>query len=430
MEGKVLMSQEELRRARLLEHAVEGKTSLREVAVALGISYRQARRLKKRYVQGGPARLVHGNRGRPVAHALPPDLAERVVALHEHPYAGFNDTHFTEMLHDFEGIHLSRESVRRILRRAGRPPKRTRRPPKHRSRRPRKPVCGMMVQWDGSPHHWFGSDQPPCCLLTAIDDADSRLLAALFVPRECAIGYLRLLDMMIRRHGAPISIYQDRHTIHQRADNHWSIEEEILGVRFPTHVGRALQDIGIEPIPAYSPQAKGRIERAFGVLQDRLIAELDLHGITELDEANRWLEDVFIPRHNRRFAKTPEKGGSAFRKVSKRERYLKVAFAYVATVANDNCVRLGGLTIDVPPGKPRTSYARAKVLARQHLDGAWSVWYHDRKIANHPPTELREPWRSWKPKRKGDPRGARYMTQVYLSSRPAPPPEGTESRCS
>lgn len=425
MEDKVTMSREELRRARLLENVVQGRMTLKELAVALGVCYRQARRLKRRYLQGGPAALAHGNRGRPVPHALTPDLAQRVVALHEQVYSDFNDSHFTEMLLKCEHIHISRESVRRILRNSGKAPKRRRRPSRHRARRPRKPIRGIMVQWDGSPHHWFGPDHPPCCLLAAVDDADSRLLAALFVPHECAIGYLRLLDMMLTNHGAPASIYQDRHTIHVRGDSYWSIEEEILGVRFATHVGRVLQDLGIQAIPAYSPQAKGRIERSFGVLQDRLIAELRLHGITDMDEANRWLQSDYIPSHNEHFTKPPERTGSAFRPVSRTERYQKVSFSYEATVSNDNCVRLGGLKIDVPPGKNRRSYARVKVLVRQHLDGAWSAWYQEKKIASHPATELRQPWRTFRPKKKGDPRGAKHMTQVYLSSRPAPPPEGT-----
>lgn len=425
MEGKVLMSQEELRRARVLEHVVNGRTTLREAAVALDISYRQVKRLKTRYLELGPAGLVHRNRGRPVQHALSGDLVREVIDLHESVYPDFNDCHFAEMLKSREGISISRESVRKILRTAGKPPKRKRRPPRHHARRPRKPVRGMMVQWDGSPHHWFGPDNPPCCLHAAIDDADSRLLAALFVPNECAIGYLRLLDMMLRCHGVPVSVYQDRHTIHVRSDSCWSLEEEIAGVRYPTHLGRVLKELGIEAIPAYSPQAKGRVERSFGVLQDRLIAELRLKGITNIDEANTWLESTYIPRHNRKFATTPEKNGSAFQRISKRERYRSVAFGYTATVANDNCVRLGGLEIDVAPGKNRRGFAKAKVLVRQHLDGAWSVWYQDKKIAAHPPTELREPWRSWKSRSKGDPKGARYLTQVYLSSRPAPLPEGT-----
>jgi transposase len=425
MEGNVVMSARELARVRVLEQVLLGGMSLTQAARVLDVTYRHARRLKRRYGELGALGLMHGSRGRPVAHALPKGLAERVVALHEQRYGNFNDCHFTQMLREHEGIVLGRETVRQILRKAGKPPKRTRRPPKHRARRPRKLRRGIMVQWDGSPHRWFGPDRPPCCLLTAIDDADSSLLAALFVPSECAVGYLRLLDMMLRDHGVPISVYQDRHTIHERSDDHWSLEEEIRGVRFPTHLGRVLLELGIEPIPAYSAQAKGRIERSFGTLQDRLVAELGLRGITDIDTANRWLQDVFIGRHNSLFATTPQEPGSAFRKISKRDRYRTIGFAYEATVANDNCVRLGSITIDIPSADNRRSYAKSKVLVRQHLDGAWSVWYGDRKIAAHHPTEFTEPIRSWKRRAPGDPRGAKQMLQVYLSSRPAPLPEGT-----
>ena len=421
MRGDIVLSQEEAHRAKVFGEVTKGSMTLKEAAVVLRISYRHTRRVYRRFREQGVAGLAHRRRGRPASNAIDPDLRTRILHLHEQNYDNFNDTHFTEMLEEQDDILVSRETVRSILRSAGKPPKRKRRPRKHRSRRPRKPKAGIMMQWDGSPHHWFGPDQPPCCLMGAVDDADSRLLGALFVAHESAVGYLRLLDMVIQRQGAPISVYQDRHSIHERPDDHWSIEEEIMGVRFPTHVGRVLEDLGITPIPAHSPQAKGRVERSFGVLQDRLIAELEYHGITNIEDANRWLKNVFIDRYNNRFAKLPELKGSAFSRVSKRDRYLKLAFAYEATVANDNCVRLGGLIIDIPPGKPHRSYAKAKVLVRQHLDGAWSVWNQDKRIATHPPTALRDPIRSWKKRRKGDPRGARHMIQVYLASRPAPP---------
>lgn len=421
MRGDIILSQEEAHRAKVFGEVARGSMTLREAAVILRISYRHTRRVYRRFQDQGVAGLAHRRRGKPAHNAIDPDIRTRILQLHERDYDNFNDTHFTEMLEEQDDILVSRETVRSILRSAGKPPKRKRRSRKHRSRRPRKPKAGIMMQWDGSPHHWFGPDQPPCCLMGAIDDADSKLLGALFVPHESAVGYLRLLDMVIRRQGAPLSAYQDRHSIHERPDNHWSIEEEIMGVRFPTHVGRVLEDLGITPIPAHSPQAKGRVERSFGVLQDRLIAELDYHGITNSEDANPWLEDVFIDRYNMRFAKTPELKGSAFRRVSKRDKYLKLAFAYEATVTNDNCVQLGGLIIHIPPNKPRRSYARANVLVRQHLDGAWTVWLKERKIAEHPPTELRDPIRSWKRRRKGDPKGARHMIQVYMASRPAPP---------
>jgi transposase len=272
MKGDIVLSQREAHRAKIFGEVGTGAMTLREAAVALKISYRHTRRVYRRFRDEGVAGLAHRRRGTPASNAIDPDLRTRILQLHDQAYDDFNDTHFTEMLDEHDDISVSRETVRCILRAAGKPPKRKRRPSKHRSRRPRKPKAGIMMQWDGSPHSWFGHDRPPCCLMSAIDDADSRLLGALFVPHESAVGYLRLLDMVIRRHGAPVSVYQDRHSIHERPDDHWSIEEEIMGVRFPTHMGRVLKDLGIAPIPAHSPQAKGRIERSFGVLQDRLIA--------------------------------------------------------------------------------------------------------------------------------------------------------------
>ena len=258
----------------------------------------------------------------------------------------------------------------------------------------------------------------------ATDDATGNALGMLFRPQEDAVGYLKLLDMVLRRHGIPAAVYQDRHSALHRNDNHWSHEEELAGIRFPTHVGRALQDLTIEVITAFSPQAKGRIERQGGTFQDRLIAEMELDGITEIDQANAWLESTFLNRFNTRFAKSPDEPGSVFRKISAAARYLKVSFAYEATVANDNTVRLGGLIIDIPPGPKRRSYARRRVLVRQHLDGAWTVWLDETRIARHPATPLREPLRTWKPRQHNENRRTRHILQVYLETTPAPSPWG------
>ena len=151
---------------------------------------------------------------------------------------------------------------------------------------------------------------------------------------------------------------------------------------------------------------------------------MDLAGITEIDQANEWLETTFLPRFNSRFAKSPEQPGSVFRKISAAERYHKVCFAYEATVANDNAVRLGGLIIDIPPGPNRRSYARRRVLVRQHLDGAWTVWLDETCIARHPSTPLREPVMTWRPRQRNENRQARHVLQVYLETTPAPSPRG------
>ncbi len=183
---------------------------------------------------------------------------------------------------------MSRETVRKLRRGCGIKPQRRRRPKKHHKRRPRKAQEGMMVLWDGPAHMWFGNDTAPCCLMAAVDDASSRLLGAFFIEYEGSFGYLKLLKEIVTRYGIPVSIYQDRHSALHRNDDNWTLEEQLAGEQEPTQVGCALKALAITPIFALSPQAKGRIERPFGVLQDRLIAEMQLLGIKEIQEANAW----------------------------------------------------------------------------------------------------------------------------------------------
>ena len=229
MKGHIVLNQREAHRGHVMEQVALHALNLKEAAKIMQISYRQAKRVYKRWQQEGLDGLAHRNRGRSVSHALPPEAAAVVLALHEEVYSNFNDTHFTEALAEREGILLSREKVRQILRSAGIGPKRRRRAKRHHGRRPRKKQPGIMMQWDGSPHHWFGPGLDPCCLMSAIDDADSTLLGALFVPAESSVAYLRLLDMVLRRHGIPLSVYQDRHTALTRADDFWSHEEQLQG---------------------------------------------------------------------------------------------------------------------------------------------------------------------------------------------------------
>jgi transposase len=424
MREAVTLSSREIQRIHVLERVCRGTLSLVEGSPLLRVCYRQAKRLLARYREAGAFGLAHRRRGQPAHNASGPELRDRVLRLHQGLYPNFNDTHFVELLAEREGLRIGRETVRGWLRQAGIPAKRRRCPPRHRSRRPRRPQMGLLMQWDGSPHRWFGPQRPACSLLHATDDATGTALGMQFRPQEDAVGYLQLLDMVLRRHGVPAAVYQDRHSALYRNDDHWSHEEELAGIRFPTHVGRVLQDLTIEAIPAFSAQAKGRIERQGGTFQDRLIAELELDGITEIDQANAWLDSTFLDRFNARFAKRPAQPGSVFRKISAAERYLKVSFAYEATVANDNTVRLGGLVIDIPPGPQRRSYARRRVLVRQHLDGAWTVWLDEIRLATHPSTLLREPVRTWRPRQRNESRRTRHILQTYLETTPAPSPWG------
>jgi hypothetical protein len=216
---------------------------------------------------------------------------------------------------------------------------------------------------------------------------------------------------VVENYGIPASVYQDRHSALRRNDEKWSIEEQLAGRQTPTQVGMALEGLGIESIFALTPQAKGRVERLFNTLQDRLVAELLLRKITTLQTANDFLEESFIESFNNRFAIDPKESQKAWRKAARSLDLDRViSFNYTAIVGNDNAVRLGGLIIDIAPGAKRRSYAKARVEVRQLLDGSWRVYYKNEQIAVHPPTSLTEPLQIWKRNNKA--------VSVYLASAP------------
>jgi transposase len=401
-----------------------GKITLKEAGERIGVSYRQAKRIRKAVRERGAKGLIHGNVGRPPSNRIPEASHQLVLRLSREVYSEFNDIHFTEKLAEEEGVVLNRETVRKLRREAGVAPKRRRRAPKHRKRRERMAQEGWMVLWDGSPHPWFGPEHPPCCLMAAMDDGTGKLLAARFFPFEGASGYLWLLKTMVKQYGIPLVIYQDRHGALHRNDSHWTLEEQLAGRQEPTQVGLSLEALGIRPIAALSPQAKGRIEKLFGTLQDRLGAELRREGIHTLEEANRFLKR-FIKRFNHRFAVNPRESQKAWRKVP-RDLDLDriISFRYISVVGNDNTVRIGGLVLDVPPGPNRRSYAKAKVEVRQLLNGSWRIYYKDLLIAKHPCTTPRDPVRALHHRRHT--KGASSYQWVYIASAPGASYQATE----
>lgn len=415
MEECIRMSRREARRLMLLEKTRAGVFTLKGCAEMLQVSYRHAKRLMRALWKEGPEGLIHRNRGREPANKIGKETRTRILRLAQEKYAGFNDTHLCEKLVEEEGFSVSRETVRGLLRGHGFAPKRRHRPPRHRSRRPRREGMGALIQMDGSPHRWFGEDRPPCCLMAAIDDATSIPIVGFFVKAEGSEPYLRLLYRMACDHGIPMAVYHDRHSSLVRTDLHWSLEEQVQGYQFPTHVGRVLDDLGIESISALSPQAKGRIERLFQSFQDRLVAELRLRGIATIEAANEFLPS-FIADYAKRFSVPPASPDSCFVRITPQEAFDLIAFGYEAVVGKDNAIRLGGMILDLPRSK--TSFADKTVIVRQRLDGSWSVWHDRDKIATFPPTELREPVRQWK-RRHGS--KVREEIQVYIASKPLPP---------
>ncbi len=385
------MSERDWKRKNIVERVERREVGVADGASALGLTPRWLLELRKAYREGGAAALAHGNKGRRPANQTADEVRAKIVMLARTTYLGFNDQHFTEKLVEVEALEVSRSTVRRVLREAGIGMNRRRRGSQHRKRRDRRPQAGLMVLWDGSRHDWLEGRGPYLCLMGAIDDATGEVMpGAHFVDQECSAGYLRTLRDLVLGKGIPHSVYMDRHGSLQRNDDHWTLDEQLRGEQDLTHVGQALRALEITAIAALSPQAKGRVERLWKTLQDRLVSELRLANACTMAEANEVLR-LHIPDHNSRFAVEPKNATAAWRPVrSGLDVERACSFRYEASVGNDNAVRLAGKIIDIPPGRSGRSYAKARSEVRQLLDGTWRVYVKDALVATSPATSTEE----------------------------------------
>jgi transposase len=377
-QGTITLSQKELNRVAVITECMKGTTSVRRAAALLQLSPRQVKRLKRKFRSGGAAAMAHAGRGRASPRRTPAPVRQRILHLARTTYAGFNDHHLTEKLREVEGLSIGRETLRHLLRTAGIGPPRQRRPPAHRQRRPRRRREGEMLQLDGSPHDWLEGRGPKLSLLGFQDDATNKVVGAEFFPSETAYGYFRVFRGVLRRYGIPLSLYGDRCGIFVRNDDHWTVEEELAGRQHPTQFGRALQQLGVTFIAALSPQAKGRIERTWGIFQDRLRSELRLAGAADLASANQVLRR-FLPDYNRRFGRAPAQAEKAWRPAP-RDLDRICCFIHERIVSNDNVVQWDGRRFQIPPQPRRFSFAGARVQLVQDLSGRIAVYHGDAKL--------------------------------------------------
>jgi len=385
-EWELRVSQREIQRMHVVRLTIEGRETVGKGAKLLGISPRQMKRLRRKLKQRGVEGLLHGNRGKAPWNKTVSETIKQVVELARGHYQGFNDTHLTEKLKEKEKIVLSRPTVRTLLRQAGIAPVRKRGVKRHYKRRERRAQEGALLLWDGSPHHWFGKGTGPCNLTAVIDDASGALLHGVFTLEEDAQSYLLCLRAILLEKGIPLGLYMDRHGIFRRNDDHWSLQEQLAGEQTPTQVGQALRELGIEAIFALSPQAKGRVERLFNTLQDRLVQELRLAGISTLEKATGFVNGPFKTDFNARFAKPARESQAAWRPLPKGVDVDRIcSFHYQATVGNDNAVRLGGIILDIPPGPRHRGYAKARLEVRHLLDGRWRVYCKDQLLLETTP---------------------------------------------
>jgi transposase len=364
-----------------LNLVLEKQMGVGKAAYLLGLSERHVWRILAAYRREGAAALAHGNRGRRPANAIPEELKQRVTMLARTRYADFNHTHMTEMLEEREGVTLARSTVRQILVGAGLASPRHRRQPRHRLRRERMSQEGMLLQMDGSYHDWLEDRGPWFTLLLAVDDATGTVPYALFNGRENSHGYFRLLEGIIQRRGVPLAVYTDRHAVFQSRDSApKGCEGQLVVEQQRTQVGRALLELGVSPIFARSPQAKGRVERAGGTFQDRLVSELRLAGARTMAEANRVLME-FLPRFNKRFGVSPAQTISAYRPLDPELDLAAIlCFKHRRKVARDNTVKYDWHTLQLLPGTEHPSYAGVRVEVQERLDGHLVVCYQGRVI--------------------------------------------------
>jgi transposase len=347
--------------------AMAKKITWYQAAEIMGISDRHMRRWRERYEEGGFRGLFDRRRGKPSPKRVPMAVLERVLELYREKYFDFNLRHFHEKLASEHQIELSYSWVKGVLQGAGLVA-RGRKRGVHRKRRPRRPLPGMLLHIDGSRHQWF-QDERWYDLIVILDDATSEIYYAQLVEEESTVTVMAGLRQVIERKGVFCALYSDR-------GSHFWLTPKVGGKVDPhrlTQVGRALHELGIRMIPAYSPQARGRSERSFGTWQGRLPQELRLHKIASLEAANAFLREHYIAEFNRHFQVAAAQRGSAFLACRRRDLDLVFSLQFERAVNRDNTVSFQNLSLQIEAVRWRATLAGCQVMVHQHLDGTLSL---------------------------------------------------------
>jgi len=372
--GIIMVRQKELKVLHVIHKVIEGDITQVRAAEIISLSERQIRRIVKRILEEGDGSIQHRSRGKESNRQKPKKLKERIIKLYQEKYKGFGPTLAAEKLLEIDAIEISDETLRLWLIAAGEWQKKRKRKA-HRQWRARKEHCGEMLQMDGSVHDWFEGRGPKCVLMAYIDDATSRVYGR-FYEYEGTIPAMDSFKRYIRKYGIPMSVYFDRHTTY-KSPSEPTIEDEINGTEPLSEFGRALTELAVKLIHAYSPQAKGRIERQFNTLQDRLIKELRLRGISTMEEANRFLEDTYWATYNKKFMVKALNEDNIHRAVPKGLNLDRILCIRTGrTVRNDNTVSHNKKLYQLKESFPK----KTKVRVEDKVDGSMLILYRERRI--------------------------------------------------
>jgi len=368
MAGEVLMSLKEVDRYAVIEQVLRRTMKQADAALWLGVSVRQVKRLARAVRDEGTAGVVSRRRGAPSNRRIAPARRDHYLGLVREHYADFGPTLAAEYLAQHHGFTYSAETLRAWMIAAGLWKAKRVRPRSIHSPRERRGAMGELIQIDGSPHAWFETRAAKCCLIAFIDDATGQLMSARFYPVESTAAYLDSLQRYVSAHGRPLALYSDRHSIFTKHDP----EDPD-----PTQFERAVGELNVESILAYTPQAKGRVERLFQTLQDRLVKALRVAGIGTIEAANEWLAD-YLPRHNARFAKPPANAQDAHRAFDGSPEQLRCICAHhhERTLSKNLTCQFKGqlLVVLSEPMNPRYMLRNQRATVIQHLDGEVQLW--------------------------------------------------------
>ena len=352
--------------------------SAAEAGEILGMSERTFRRFRQRYEEEGESGLADKRVGKASAKRVPVDRIEWMLELYRSQYRGWNVKHFHEHLVKRFGFDWGYSWTKLQLQASGlieRAPRRG----AHRRKRPRKPCEGMMLHQDGSRHAWLAGE-PPLDLIVTLDDATSKIYSTFLIEEEGTVSTFQALLEVFTAQGLPCSLYTDR-------GSHYFLTPKVgeaVDKTQLTQVGRALDRLGIEHIPAYSPEARGRSERMFATLQDRLPKELELAGIAGIEAANRFIREVYLPEHNALFAKPAEIAQSAFVPIADPALISEaLCMEEERTVSRDNTIGYQRLRLQLPPSPVRPHYVKAHVKVRQYPDATLAVFHGPRLLARY-----------------------------------------------
>lgn len=373
------MSKKELRRKSILDLVKLGQITQKDAAKRLYLSYRQTKRIYQLYLKEGDAGLIHKSRGKPSSQAYPAEMKKAVLSLYEEKYWDFGPTLATEKLLEDDNYTLHPETLRLWLKEAGIwQPKRQRKA--YRTRRARRSRFGELLQLDGSIHAWLPGITSKQCLMNMVDDATGKTLA-LLDSGETTDAAFRLLKWWIKLHGIPLGIYVDLKSLYISPKSLKQTEDELIEPEWLTHFSKACKVLGIEVIKAYSPQAKGRVERNHGVYQDRFVKELRLKNIQSIEEANKRLQGGFIDNLNRKFMRSPSSFEDGHVPLLEGQHLDDIlCWEYTRTVYNDWIIRFENQLLQIQ--KTRTVQVRPKqeITLKRHLNGKITLWHKGQKI--------------------------------------------------